>query len=190
MSWNPSEGLRRAPQIVTDLEKALYAEQVMVSPVARWRLTEIVAKALDQALADGSEVDALNAVVGNGHGRSSRSVIVPPDEGERSPQANWGESMPSQDFLEVAEAKIAPKKARGRPKGSKNKYSTEYWAQVQAFYSSEKYRTSAEFRVIQGKAPHLEGYHLQMLHGKPVEHHEHSGPDGKPVEVIHKHVLG
>ena len=71
MPWKPSEGLKRADSLVTQIEQDAAA---CGSPMAGWseyrllrhRMVEVIAKALDQALSDGSEQDAL-ATLGNGH---------------------------------------------------------------------------------------------------------------------------
>ena len=67
----------------------------------------------------------------------------------------------------------------GRPKGSKSRLTKE----ITQFFESKEYATSAKRRMTDGKAPHLEAYWLNKLHGKPVEQHEVTGADGGPVRV-------
>lgn len=74
MSWKPTEGQKRADAIIFDLEverigAGLNGQDLsMGCPMMRSRLFDAVAKALDQALADGAERDAMEKVVGNGQG--------------------------------------------------------------------------------------------------------------------------
>lgn len=56
----------------------------------------------------------------------------------------------------------------------------DFWRE---FLESEAYIDNAKYRVIQGKAPHLESYWVNKLNGKPVEHHEVTGAEGGPVLV-------
>lgn len=60
---------------------------------------------------------------------------------------------------------------------------SEFWA---LFLASQSYCTSAKSRILDGKAPHLETYWVNKIHGKPVERYELSGPEGGPIEV-HDH---
>jgi hypothetical protein len=57
-------------------------------------------------------------------------------------------------------------------------------ASMGAFFDSTEYVQNAKFRVLKGKAPHVEGYWLPRLHGRPIEQYELSGPDRKPLKVI------
>lgn len=57
MAWTPSEGLMRAQAVVADIDAAAAACGVLTPfphPLYH-RLTEVIAKAIDQALADGAE---------------------------------------------------------------------------------------------------------------------------------------
>jgi hypothetical protein len=74
----------------------------------------------------------------------------------------------------------------GRPKGSKNKLTKERSLLQQAeerFNSREYWERSAWPRIARGKAPHLEGYFLQRIYGKPVESVALSGEAKKPIRV-------
>lgn len=70
MSWTPSEGLKRADAVVREIEasqSAIFGTVGGFAPVFRYRVTQLIAQALDQALADGAEQDAIAAMVtGNG----------------------------------------------------------------------------------------------------------------------------
>lgn len=74
----------------------------------------------------------------------------------------------------------------GKPKGTLNKATAEVRGWLEKLMTSKKYRESAERRIVAGKAPHLEGYALQLIGGKPTEHVEVSGEGGGPVTVIYK----
>ncbi len=114
-TWKPSEGLRRAEHLVAEIHCAIIAADGVLTSLGRHRTVELIAKALDQALRDGSEMDAINSLSvvtgsagGGGHGA-------------------WTERVPDDRFesVDLTEAAIAiatakPKK-RGRPKGSKAK---------------------------------------------------------------------
>lgn len=72
----------------------------------------------------------------------------------------------------------------GRPKGVPNKATLELKEWAEKFFTSPAWRKSAEQRMRQGKAPHLETYLLQMHYGKPKEQIEHSGAGGGPLRVM------
>lgn len=63
----------------------------------------------------------------------------------------------------------------GRPKGVPNKATVEFRLAARAFCESPAYRASAEQRMIDGRAPHLEIFFLGHAHGKPVDRVELSG---------------
>jgi hypothetical protein len=71
----------------------------------------------------------------------------------------------------------------GRPKGAENKATREIKDWAEKFFTSKAWLKSAEKRMRQGKAPHLEGYLLALLCGKPKESIEHSGEGGGPIVV-------
>lgn len=136
-TWKPTEGMKRAEKVVADIEaSALPCGIVLHDPTFRWRMVELVSHALDQALRDGAEMDALASVVGNG----SATEAVIEDAANR---LGWEIPTTTIDALKK-EAAIAtgvmidnedgsidiypaglptpPKKrGRGRPKGSKKK---------------------------------------------------------------------
>jgi len=66
----------------------------------------------------------------------------------------------------------------GRPKGLPNYATREIKAWAENFLSSPEYVASAEKRVKQGKAPHLEVLWHHYAYGKPKEtiHHEGKVP--------------
>ena len=66
---------------------------------------------------------------------------------------------------------------RGRPKGAKNKKTVERDLMTWAIehFNSAAYAKSAQARIDQGKAPHLESYWLNKLKGKPKEETEVKG---------------
>lgn len=72
----------------------------------------------------------------------------------------------------------------GRPKGSENKATKDFKEWAEKFFSSPKWRKSAEQRMVEGKAPHLETYALALLCGKPTDKVEHSGAGGGPMKII------
>jgi hypothetical protein len=71
----------------------------------------------------------------------------------------------------------------GRPKGAENKATREFKEWAEQFFTSQQWRASAQKRMLQGKAPHLESYALALLCGRPKESHEHSGEGGGPIQV-------
>jgi hypothetical protein len=74
----------------------------------------------------------------------------------------------------------------GRPRGVPNKATREekeYWRE---FYESDAYRESLKYRILQGRAPHMEKHLHEKTFGKPTEHIELTGKDGGPLEV-HDH---
>ena len=71
----------------------------------------------------------------------------------------------------------------GRPKGSKDKIAQRVLLEMQQFFASPAYAASVKERTLAGKAPHLESYWLNKLHGKPVELHEITGAEGGPLRV-------
>ena len=76
------------------------------------------------------------------------------------------------------------KLGRGRPPGAVNKLSAEvreFWTQ---FFASAEYRESARRRIIAGRAPHLEGYWLPAIYGKPAETVTLQGDARKPVRLV------
>jgi hypothetical protein len=72
----------------------------------------------------------------------------------------------------------------GKPKGATNLATREVKEWAEKFFASKKWRTSAESRMLKGKAPHLEGYLLALTYGKPVERVEHSGDEGGPIKLM------
>ena len=71
--------------------------------------------------------------------------------------------------------KFDGKPGPGRPKGAQNKATREFKTWAEKFFKSPDYRRSAEARILKGRAPALETYLAQLLHGKPKEQIEHSG---------------
>lgn len=71
MTWKPTQGILRAEPIAAEFTEELALAGLRMEPVYQWRLCGLIAKAIDQALADGAEQDALNAVVANGAAHSA-----------------------------------------------------------------------------------------------------------------------
>ena len=76
---------------------------------------------------------------------------------------------------------------RGRPKGSKNKATPEIKIFWREFFESEAYRENAKFRMIQGKAPHLESYLLMLVFGKPRESIDLDAHVTGAVRIVHEY---
>lgn len=72
----------------------------------------------------------------------------------------------------------------GRPPGAKNKSTREMVEWWREFTSSPKYLASASRRITDGKAPHLETFWVNKIHGKPTEHIEHSGALTHQMQVV------
>lgn len=71
----------------------------------------------------------------------------------------------------------------GRPKGAKNKSTSEMEEFFRAFFDSEPYRTNVQTRVLEGKASHIESFWHAKINGKPPEHMRLTGADDGPVLV-------
>lgn len=74
MSWKPTQGMKRAITLTDEIMGAgivcgAYVGNEPYGPLMmfRARMTELLTQAIDQALKDGSEQDALASMVGNGH---------------------------------------------------------------------------------------------------------------------------
>jgi len=57
----------------------------------------------------------------------------------------------------------------GRPKGALNYATRELKQELQRFFSGPEYRDSVKERIIDGSAPTIELYFLQLLYGKARE---------------------
>lgn len=137
MNWKPTEGLRRAEPIVRRLiEDSATANLEIRDPVFAHHVTTVLAQALDDALRDGSEMDALASVVGNGQhpegwdgdvhfGASGNVTKVKLHKGEYEdiPAAAEALGVPASQFYRAAaEKKVEEvKKKRGRPPGRPKK---------------------------------------------------------------------
>lgn len=75
----------------------------------------------------------------------------------------------------------------GRPRGARNQATKELKDFWREFFESDAWRENAKYRMVQGKAPHLESYWLNKTFGRPTEHVELTGQDGGPVTVVHEH---
>ncbi len=71
----------------------------------------------------------------------------------------------------------------GRPKGVPNKVTRTMKEWAYGLMESDVWQASARKRILSGKAPHLEGHCLAVLLPK-TDKHEHSGPDGQPIQVV------
>lgn len=137
-TWQPSEGLKRADAVVAEIEQAMEACGVVppdgkpMRAVLGHRLTEIVAKAIDDARGAKdvprhvtiTSVDPKTpdgTVFSNGHVKNGAITITPtpglPD-GATVTIAN-GPHAGTHTFSTVSAD--TPVKRRGRPKGSKKK---------------------------------------------------------------------
>lgn len=71
MTWTPSEADKRAEKLMLELKATAEACGVQTStalyPMYHARVFDLISKAIDHALIDGAEQDALDKVVGNGH---------------------------------------------------------------------------------------------------------------------------
>ena len=80
----------------------------------------------------------------------------------------------------------------GRKKGTPHKKTVELnmLTRLAPFIDGAEYTSNVKARILRGKAPHMEAYLAQRLHGKPVEKVEMSGPDAKPIKVVIQVVRG
>lgn len=78
------------------------------------------------------------------------------------------------------------KLAKGRPKGSPNKKTVEknLLTRMQPWIDGDEYTANVKGRILRGRAPHMETYFAQRIHGKAVEKVELSGNDAKPIRVV------
>jgi hypothetical protein len=67
-------------------------------------------------------------------------------------------------------------KPNGRPKGSRNKTSTEVANFCRNMVESRDYRASLKRRLLDGKAPHMEPLLWYYAYGKPIDRIELVGP--------------
>jgi hypothetical protein len=72
----------------------------------------------------------------------------------------------------------------GRPKGSRNKTSTEVADFCRNMIESREYRASLKRRLLDGKAPHMEPILFYYAYGKPVDRIELIGPMVKEVHRL------
>ncbi len=62
MTWKPTEGLLRASSLAGEIHCVIMEAGGVITPVGRHGMVEMIAKAIDQALRDGTEQDALASV--------------------------------------------------------------------------------------------------------------------------------
>lgn len=132
--WTPSVGLKAADAVVAEIEQALEACGIAVRghpsrPILSHRLTEIVAGAIDDSVADGGIAqfaqipdgtvfaNARVVTITNGHSRLYPGIGTEPEASEQV-QTLSKSIMPLPRKAEGAGEPTTPKK-RGRPKGSK-----------------------------------------------------------------------
>lgn len=96
--WTPTEGHKRAEVTVQMLEADGLSTGHRFSPEFRWRMVQTIAGAIDAALVDGSEQDALDSMVHTNGG-------LPPDPDP--------ESVRLTEFLD--EQRAEPKKRGPKP---------------------------------------------------------------------------
>lgn len=78
----------------------------------------------------------------------------------------------------------------GRKKGSRNKITASFQQKCRDFIEHDpQYSRSWKRRLVKGQATHIENFIWAHAYGKPVERHEHSGPNGglMPFVVIWDH---
>ncbi len=78
------------------------------------------------------------------------------------------------------------KKLGGKKKGTPNKATVEKNLLTRAadWINGEPYFANVKQRVERGRAPHMESYFAQRLHGRAVEQVELSGNARKPVKIV------
>ena len=79
---------------------------------------------------------------------------------------------------------VPPPPGPGRPKGSRNKASHEIQAASKRLLTDPKYLESLQFRLMQGKAPHMETLLHHYAYGKPSEHLELEVPEGVTIRHV------
>lgn len=78
MTWKPSDGVKRGDAVVRQYAEDMSRELAfMICPMMQSRLLDLVAQALDQALADGAEKAAMDKVVGNFPGALVLGAAMP-----------------------------------------------------------------------------------------------------------------
>ena len=75
----------------------------------------------------------------------------------------------------------------GRPKGAKNRVTSDVGIFCRELVQSSGYRKYFEHRLLVGQLPPaLEALTWHYAYGKPVERLEHAGPDGGAIVVTWK----
>ena len=84
------------------------------------------------------------------------------------------------------------KKLGGRKKGTPHKKTVELnmLTRLAPFIDGDEYTSNVKQRILRGRAPHMETYLAQRLHGKPIEKVELAGNDAKPIKVVIQVVRG
>lgn len=133
MTWTPTEGMRRADAIVGQYADDMAASVHFIVPqIMRSRLFDIVATAIDQALADGSTTGqkALAEKVVNGIGPNLAPTVTWTAKeqgfGEASSHMRVGDDVtvvggPHAGSYRLASPDMPAPKKRGPKKGSKRK---------------------------------------------------------------------
>lgn len=122
--WKPTDGLNRAIATVVALENALIGMNHDVGPVLRWRMTQIVAMALDDALQFGPYDKAqpelpIRDTVSEG---DVPDFGYPPNGTYTSPGIPYtAVATPQEIVANIKGAQKAQKRGRGRPKGAKGR---------------------------------------------------------------------
>lgn len=116
-NWTPSEGLKRADAVVGEIEQAVDAG---VAPsVLRHRLTEIVARAIDDAIGV-KDVPRHVTLYTNGH-HPVEAITITPTPGLATGDMVVVTKGPHEGTYAIGDQITPTKKARGRPKGSTKK---------------------------------------------------------------------
>lgn len=84
------------------------------------------------------------------------------------------------------------KKRGGRTKGTPNKKTVELnlLTRYQPFVDSQEYQDNVRARILRGKAPHMESYLAQRIHGRAVDTVDDVDAQAKPIRVTIQVVRG
>jgi len=80
----------------------------------------------------------------------------------------------------------------GRPKGALNKKTIERNLLTRAaeLVDGAEYFDNVKQRILRGRAPHMETYFAQRLHGRAVDSSDDQGASSKPIKVVIEVVRG
>ncbi len=77
------------------------------------------------------------------------------------------------------------RKLGGRKKGTPNRRTVELnlLTRMAPFMDGPGYARDLQRRISRGKAPHMESYLAQRLHGRPPDSLKLTGPNQKPLQI-------